>query len=247
MKIQKFKHQKGNVLFLILIAVALFAALSYAVTQSSRSGSDASRETNVINTSTLTQYPNQVRTAVLRLVIAGTDPTALQFNSPEEFDTATYTKFVPERSVFHVKGGAAAYQIIPAKLHATATTDTNWIYSMAFRVKGLGTDNTDGSGNELMAFADDLSDTMCSRLNQDLGWGAEIPVLSSAVTLADDRDAAHRIAVAADLASPTNNGIFPAMTASAPVTADWMDNKAFGCFRNGSGGHNVFYYTLVER
>lgn len=246
MKINNYKSQKGNVLFLILIAVALFAALSYAVTQSSRSGGDASRETNVINTSSLTQYPNQVRTAVLRLVIAGTDPSSLQFNSPDEFDTATYTKFIKARGVFHVDGGAASWQNVPAKLHANAG-DTNWIYSMAFRVPGLGTDNTDGTGNELIAFADDLTDTMCSRLNQDLGWGSSIPVLSSAVTITDVRDAAHRIAVAADLASPSSDGVFPNMTVASPVAADWMKNKAFGCFRNASGGHNVFYYTLVER
>src|ERR1039458_1324840 len=60
--------ESGNVLFLILIAVALFAALSYAVTQSSRSGStESTGEKSLISSSTLTQYPAGVRTDIIRM------------------------------------------------------------------------------------------------------------------------------------------------------------------------------------
>ncbi|MBU6236072.1 MAG: hypothetical protein KGQ41_09520, partial [Alphaproteobacteria bacterium] len=211
MQINKTRQQKGNVLFLILIAVALFAALSYAVTQSSRSGSDANRETNVINTSTLTQYPNQVRTAVLRLVIGGTDSALLHFNSPDEMTGAGFAAFSSARGVFHAQGGAAAWSQVPGKLHANTTTDQNWIYSMAFRIPGLGTDNTDGSGNELIAFAEDITQTICSRLNSDLGWGTSIPVTNATLTITDVRDVAHRIATTAGNAptAPVADGTVP--------------------------------------
>lgn len=241
--LKSMKAQKGNVLFLILIAVALFAALSYAVTQSSRSGSDASRETNVINTSTLTQYPNQVRAAVLRLVISGTDPAQLQFNNPDEQTGAGFTAFTPTRAIFHATGGAAAWSQVPARFHVSATTDQSWIYSMAFMVPGLGSDSTNGVGNELIAFADDLSQQICSRLNNDLGWGAEIPVTASAITLSSTtRTPLYRIATTTGPVAPTVTGTLPATT-----PADWFKNKAFGCFQNAAAGPYVFYYTLVER
>ncbi|HEY8962949.1 MAG TPA: hypothetical protein VIN59_00655 [Alphaproteobacteria bacterium] len=244
---KSMKAQSGNVLFLILIAVALFAALSYAVTQSSRSGSDANRETNVINTSQLTQYPNQVRTAVLRLVIGGTEPGLLQFNTSavatDETTGAGFTQYSPARAVFAAQGGAASWSPVPGKLLANTTADKPWIYSMAFRIPGLGTDNTDGSGNELVAFAEDINQTVCSRLNSDLGWGTTIPVTNAALTIADVRDNAHRIATTTNVAAPTADGTVP----SDGGTPNWFKNKAFGCFQNAAGGHYVFYYVLVER
>jgi ABC-type amino acid transport substrate-binding protein len=241
---RSLKQQKGNVLFLILIAVALFAALSYAVTQSSRSGSDANRETNVINTSQLTQYPNQVRTAVLRLVIGGLDPALLQFNNLDEQTGVTpYDKFSPTKAVFHPQGGSAAHTKIPVKILVSATTDQEWIYTMAFRIPGLGSDNTDGSGNELIAFADDLTQTICSRLNADLGWGTTIPVTNAALTLATSRTPAYRIATDSLLTAPSTDGVVPNDGASP----NWFKGKAFGCFQNDTAGKYVFYYTLVER
>jgi len=69
--------EQGNVLFLILIAVALFAALSYAVTQSTRGGGD-NRERPQITAALVSQYFNAIETAITRLkIIKSCDDTEL--------------------------------------------------------------------------------------------------------------------------------------------------------------------------
>lgn len=65
------RRQRGNILFLILLAVVLFAALSYAVTQSLRGGgNDASNEKNSVQTSDLLNYFAQLDTAVQRMMLS---------------------------------------------------------------------------------------------------------------------------------------------------------------------------------
>lgn len=72
MELTTKKNQSGNVLFLILIAVGLFATLSYAVTSSSRGGGkNASEETDRTQAAALLQWFTAVDTAVMRMRASG--------------------------------------------------------------------------------------------------------------------------------------------------------------------------------
>lgn len=93
------KNQQGNVLFLILIAVALFAALSYAVTSSTRAGGgNANNEKTNLQISQMHQYAAALNGAAQRLqVINKCDETELNFYStlftnPTDYDKpSTYS------------------------------------------------------------------------------------------------------------------------------------------------------------
>ncbi len=64
------RSSRGNILFLILLAVVLFAALSYAVTSSLRGGGkDASDETIQTGAASALSYLNLVKNEVQRLML----------------------------------------------------------------------------------------------------------------------------------------------------------------------------------
>jgi hypothetical protein len=76
--------ERGNVLFIILIAIALFAALSYAVIHTGRGGSkDASEETSRINVSQLVQFATSIERAILQMkILGGIEDRLLDFRAP---------------------------------------------------------------------------------------------------------------------------------------------------------------------
>lgn len=235
----KRSGERGNVLFLILIAVALFAALSYAVTQSTRSGSgDASSETNLISSAQLTQYPAGIRTAIVRMIIAGTPVNDLLFNVPSDFDSIPSgdEKF----AVFHPLGGGSIYTNASQDMLASGQSG-QWYYNAALQIADVGlTDAGGGAGNDLIAFLPGVSQNVCRKINEELGIGNVTPT-GPAYTPTGAVEGA-----STDYMNEAYT--FPSADATLTIGEDGdtvLAGQPFGCYVNG--GTYVYYHVLVER
>lgn len=99
-------RSSGNVLFLILIAVVLFAALSYAVTQSFRGGGSVDREALRIEAAQLVQYFSSIKHAIDRMkLVSGCSDTDITFYG---------TPAKPECGIFDPAGGNIPVSGTPA-------------------------------------------------------------------------------------------------------------------------------------
>lgn len=246
--VQDRSAERGNVLFLILIAVALFAALSYAVTQSTRSGSgDASGETNLINSAQLAQYPAGVRTSVVRMVIGGIAVDQLLFDAPADFANIS-GRF----GVFHPDGGGAVFQRAPESL-LDPGANGQWIFSSEFQVEDIGITDAAIAGNEIIAFLPGVSQNVCRRLNAEVGINSGnadgVPD-----TLTPTVGAAPAAApTTAEMMAFTAPGA-PGIVAHSGVIGGDMRGQPFGCYRAEGAATDVYptrvyvyYHVLVER
>lgn len=98
-------RESGNVLFLILIAVALFAALSYAVTSSQKNTSAIGEERKSLDKATVANYQAAMQSAKIRLEITN-NCRSIDYRPPEsQPDGVDKSCFM-----FHQDGGGVTYQ-----------------------------------------------------------------------------------------------------------------------------------------
>ncbi len=232
------QSEKGNVLFLILIAVALFAALSYAVTQSSRSGGgDANSETNLVNSAAITQYPASVRTAIIRQIVSkNVAVNELEFNSPSDFANCTNPS-TPTACVFHPAGGGATFANAPGDVMASGSAG-NWVFNGENEINLVGTTDAGADNNptsstaEIIAFLPGLKQSVCSKINEELGVTGSIPTEANI-----------------DVATQKTDGItMVSGGAGGSIGGDvvTLDGQGFGCFMQGAGNY-IYYHVLIEQ
>jgi len=242
--VRRDARESGNVLFLILIAVALFAALSYAVTQSSRSGGNESTgEKSIISGAQVTQYPAGVRTSIVRMLIDNnTAIEHLEFNSPSDFANLTQISNKYVYGVFHPDGGGATYQNAPADIMDSGTVGV-WYFNAEFHVPLIGTSNASVESNELTAFLPGVKSIVCVKVDDQLG----IP--SSPIPVVAINAANFRVTQGAG----TGYQAYPtSYTAGNTITTggspDALSGQPFGCFAtNDATPVYIYYHVLLER
>lgn len=168
---------------MILLAVALFAALAYTVTGSTRSsGGDAQKEQNVLLASEITQYSTELETAIMRMKISNSC-TNEQISFENPISTAASRNFNNPNSpadyrchVFRPEGGNVAFREFPtANVPSTQIPAPYQGYQNVYFVAqgimyNIGASNVDSADNaELRFFLMGIRKELCQEINKKLG------------------------------------------------------------------------------
>lgn len=224
--------QSGNVLFLILIAVALFAALSYAVTQSSRGGGNADDEISALTVSKVEQIVANIRVGITRLKINGCTDEDISFYStlfasPAGYDNTNTPIAVGDFSchLFHPDGAGISWfgEDLTEVCDPIGCGSLLMGFTGGFSVVDIGSSNAD-----LMMQIDNISEEFCEVVNSRIGISG----------------------VPSDTALPQSADLFIGTydDGSPKVIGDEATNLAgqdSGCYVSGT--KRVYYATLLER
>lgn len=218
--------QSGNVFFIVMVAVALFAALMFTFSRGARQGGDnlSSKQAEVMAADVL-DYVQRVERGVSRVYGRGFSENAISFQNEyiSGYENANCTQ--TRCRVFHKEGGAVAFRPLEPRWTNSATY---WNFTGNNPVIGIGTDCADSSCSELLMVLEDVPPTLCAALNKRLGIAAPIPT--------DD---------GIDLTE--YDGAFAYNSTDDIGDEDAvLEEKRSACFEE-TGGNNFFYHVLLER
>lgn len=161
--------ENGNVLFYILIAVVLLAALSFAVMQSGRGNISAVTEEKARMLATeIIEYSNTVANATAQLRLRRVRDTDLCYDNvgwgvanypnPSCSDDAT--------KIFGLKGGGVTWMNAPAlAMDSAMTPDNLWHIYGNNAVQEVGTTCAGDACADLILVADELRLEICMQIN----------------------------------------------------------------------------------
>lgn len=175
-------YSRGNILFLILIGVALFGALAYAVTQGSRGGGkgDISDEQADIIASQVIENAEDIASAVTRLqIVRGCGDDEFDFANDQHVLFSDDSPIFLENhnsnaptngrcSIFKPEGGGIIAKILPEGA-AIKNQSVGVNKARSGGVSGIVIDGVGSSQRDLVWLYPNLEESVCIKINQKLG------------------------------------------------------------------------------
>lgn len=165
--------ERGNVLFYILIAVGLLAALSYAVSSASRGNLSKLKEDKArLLASEIIEYGNTIASGVAQLRLRGVPAGSLCFDDThwpvsEDYDHAGCTDNA--NKIFNNEGAGVVFTPPPAEAMLTsAAPDNLWHIYGENEIQEVGQTCGGAGCAELLLVVDELDEQVCLQINDFL-------------------------------------------------------------------------------
>lgn len=171
------KASRGNILFLILLAVVLFAALAYAVTSSMRGGgNDVSKENTTALAAYLMNQAVHMEQTIMRMIMTGNVKLhQLDFSDAggRSSNAANTACAIDQCKVYHPDGGGMTPPVTPGRARRPGVTQNlagSDVQSGVFlsSVKNVGTTLPD-----VILLMRGVNDAICNEINVKAGVYAE--------------------------------------------------------------------------
>ncbi len=242
-------HASGNVLFIIMLGIGLFAALTVAVTQSGKNVGGAEKEKLTLMASEIIDYGSALKIATQKIMISnGCADTDLSYENTTVAGYEHSPVAQDKCKIFSPLGGKLSYKAPDTRWLDTTksaqATYGHWAVTSANAVSGVGagfgtTDHTLAYTKDLIAGLPWLRKDLCIVINEKLGItnpNGNPPQESTAFNL-----------------ESKFIGVFTTGGRALEITGGHTDSKYAACIEGNTGdagkvaGTYHFYQVLVAR
>ncbi|MBI1300819.1 MAG: hypothetical protein GC137_04080 [Alphaproteobacteria bacterium] len=160
---EKHNPESGNILFIILLAVALIGALTVAIQGSSQQTGNIDRETLIIKTSEIQRYAGEMARGIAFIMQNGHSEADIRFSHPDADTDYGDLSADSDRSdqLFDRTGGAVHYRQPPSDLNDGSA----WEFYGHTALPDVGSDEAD-----LIAVLPNVTEEFCVYVNGALGY-----------------------------------------------------------------------------
>lgn len=235
----RLNRESGNVLWFILLAVALLGLLTMML---NRSASTVEQTGNVeksrIKASALMRYGKSIETAIQQMLSQGISESDLDFVAlGAAYDNTNCT--TAECEIFNREGGGISYRTA-AQILGDSSFGNNWVISSGNRIYHVGCDTQSAECTDLLLLLPNVPKSVCLQINAIEG------ITNPSGDAPQQNEVTNGTGFKGDYSAVNLSFIGGTNAANeSPQVA----GKTAGCVYEFGGGQNTyyFYYVLLGR